>query len=204
MVDDDSKGRKRKSRGRKQKLEANPLVGELAKDPSDVPAEETVIAGYAGKSREAGCWRLYSTPELNEFFEFNEADVVRVDKREDPIGGKTFVWLKPTASLRMTRIETRKMQADFLRGDFTRELMAHAEPWAVVALDVSPREASGTSQWWCTWKILGCTRQMLGCTQRVRGQHRTIDFSCEKVVPECDEPTDTTCPLCSVDCTDVC
>lgn len=195
---------------RKPTLEPNPLIAKFVKDPCDVPPDATLVVGYAGKGARSGRVRLYSTPDMDEFFEFDEDEVVHTETRDDPAGGRTFVWLNGSAKLNVTRVESHEFQADFLRGDFTRELMAQTPAALTASFRRSAREISGTSAWWCTWRILGCTRQMVTCTEKVRGMHRTEEFGCDLPEPQSGDPRceslncPTQGPLCTVDCTDVC
>ena len=100
---------------RKKKLEQDALVEALVPDPSGhQPGMQ--LTGWLGKGTTEGHWRLYLTPQLSEYVEFAEDDVLHsqaLTEAQSPLGG-TIVWLKPGVALRHTEVVTRSVQADFL------------------------------------------------------------------------------------------
>lgn len=100
----------------------------------------TVLEGFLGKSGREGYWRLYLTPELDEYVEFAEDDVAHsqettAEAAPAPFGG-SCVWLREGAAVTHTRVSTRQMQAEFLRGGVTSAYLGAAAPTAVGAARV--------------------------------------------------------------------
>ncbi|HBY94404.1 MAG TPA: hypothetical protein DEP84_10660 [Chloroflexi bacterium] len=106
--------------GEAPKLEPDALIEHLVPDASQVP-DVRVLVGFLGKSTRERRWRLYLTPSLNEYVEFDEDDVVyshTLESDESPLGG-TVVWVRREANLLHTRSVSREAQADFLQGAIT-------------------------------------------------------------------------------------
>jgi hypothetical protein len=107
-------------------LKPDALIERLAPDASEVP-DVRVLAGFLGRSARRGHWRLYLTPNLNDYVEFAEDDVVHshpLETDENRLGG-TLVWVRRDANLVHTKAVPHEAQADFLHGDIaTRHLVA--------------------------------------------------------------------------------
>jgi len=113
----------KKERGRKP-LAPEPLVESLMPDPSQ-HAGAMAIVGFLGRSPRSGYWRLYMSPELSDYVEFGEADVVHtlpLSTQQSPLGG-TSVWLKRDTELVYTRTVSLKAQAEFLQGPIMQDWM---------------------------------------------------------------------------------
>ena len=98
------------------------LIKNLVPDPSQVPNLKR-RDGWLGKSSRKDYWRLYLTPELNNYLEFREEDAVHTLSLEsdlNPFGG-TSVFLKREAELLHTRTTSSQAQAEWLSGDITME-----------------------------------------------------------------------------------
>jgi hypothetical protein len=98
-------------------LAEDDLVARLVSDPAALP-DVRARAGFLGRSARARHWRLYLTPELNDYLEFTKADVLHVRPlkgRDHPLGGSA-VWFRREANLVHTRATSREAQADFLQG----------------------------------------------------------------------------------------
>ena len=85
------------------------------------PADAVPLIGYLGRGEREDHWRIYLTPELREYVEVHENDII--DRRdrppdESPIGG-SVLWVKTTAQLIHSRLIPGQAQADFLRGSLT-------------------------------------------------------------------------------------
>ena len=107
------------------KLNEDELIKNLVPDPSQVP-DARMLFGFLGKSSREGYWRLYLTPELNEYVEFQEEDVLHTQSfatPENPLGGKA-VWVKRETNLLRTSTKSREAQAEFLQGDIAASLLA--------------------------------------------------------------------------------
>lgn len=107
------------------KLNEDKLVRSLVPDPSKVP-DARVLVGFVGKSARERHWRLYLNPNLNEYVEFADSDVLHsqpLEGSDHPLGG-TVVWFKREANLVRTRAVSREAQADFLQGDIAAAHLA--------------------------------------------------------------------------------
>jgi hypothetical protein len=120
----------KKSGGTKGQLRQDRLVEALVPDPS-LHQPGVLLIGFLGKAVQSGDWRLYLTPELNEYVEFSEQDIVHtqpLSQEQTQLGGSR-VWLRSGAPFRHTYIETRQVQADFLRGGITSDFMPRTSPF---------------------------------------------------------------------------
>jgi hypothetical protein len=110
-------------------LQQDRLVEKLVPDPAaHEPAVQ--LTGWLGKSTRGGVWRLYLTPQLDEYVQFPETAVVhseQLDVSQSAAGG-TMVWLKAGTSLDHTQVVSKTVQADFLSGDITDSYMAGSAP----------------------------------------------------------------------------
>jgi hypothetical protein len=114
-------------------MEEDDLVRRMIPDPSQPTPDAVTIVGFLGKGLKPRVWRLYLNPELNEYVEIAEEDVLRTESLKteaNPLGG-TLVWVRRSATLEHTRITTRQTQADFLRGDITGRVLSNARGSAV-------------------------------------------------------------------------
>jgi hypothetical protein len=120
-----------------KRLEQDRLVDQLAPDPGS-HSPLTMLTGFLGQSGREGFWRLYLTPELDEYVEFAEDDVVQTEeasKEQAPFGG-SCVWLRQGASVTHTRVSTRQLQAEFLSGSISAGYLGGAAPAAIGAVGV--------------------------------------------------------------------
>ena len=82
-----------------------------------------VWKGWLGKSPRAGFWRIYPTPELDEFIEIAESDIVYSKPFSEtiaPLGGSVIVF-KATARLYGANNNGVEARAAFLKGDITHK-----------------------------------------------------------------------------------
>ncbi len=107
-----------------KQLKQDRLVEQLIPDPS-VHRPSIQLTGWLGKSTTEGSWRLYLTPQLDEYVEFSERDVLHTQpvQPEQSLLGGTMVWLQAGAVLQHIQIATRQTQADFLSGGITAGFM---------------------------------------------------------------------------------
>ena len=108
-----------------KQLKQDSLVEQLVPDPGN-PQPTIQLTGWLGKGTEEGIWRLYLSPELDEYVEFSEQTVAHsqpVQKEQSALGGTT-VWLKAGTPLNHTQIRRRQVQADFLSGGITTGFLA--------------------------------------------------------------------------------
>ena len=103
-----------------KQLKQDPLVDQLMPDPGN-PQPTIQLTGWLGKGTDEGWWRLYLTPQLDEYVEFSSDSVVHtqpLQKEQSALGGST-VWLKAGTALNHTQVVQRQVQADFLSGGIT-------------------------------------------------------------------------------------
>jgi hypothetical protein len=110
-------------------LKQDQLVEKLVPDPANhEPAVQ--LTGWLGKGTRVGIWRLYLTPQLDEYVELPESAVIHsqpLDASQSSVGG-TMVWLKAGTPLEYTQVVKQKVQADFLSGGITSSYMAGSAP----------------------------------------------------------------------------
>jgi hypothetical protein len=110
-----------------------------------------VLTGWLGKSPEAGFWRLYPTPELDEYIEIAENDIVFTQPFNHavaPLGGTAIV-IKASAQLRGVSTDAAEARAAFLQGDITHNTIA-ASQMNATALSIGPLgNKDYTKGFWC-------------------------------------------------------
>lgn len=107
---------------KKPNLQPDPVVDALMADPTQGPPGTTVLTGFLGKSPNEGKWRLYLDPGLTEYVEVPEADIKHSETLPDASG--TSIWVLSTTPLTHVRTQTQDVQAEFLGGAITDELLA--------------------------------------------------------------------------------
>jgi hypothetical protein len=97
-----------------RKIVPDELVEQLGSDG----AGAVLLAGWVGRGDEDGQWRLYRTPELVEWVEFSDGDVLRTEKipTDRALSGGQMIWFRPEAKLRVVVRRSQEVQAEFLRG----------------------------------------------------------------------------------------
>ena len=118
---------------KKPNLQPDPVVEALVSDPAQGPPGTTVLSGFLGKSPIAGVWRLYLTATLDEYVEIPESDIQHSETLPDASG--TNVWVINATSLKHVRTQTQDVQAEFLGGAITDEMLAGAATAAPTPLD---------------------------------------------------------------------
>jgi hypothetical protein len=104
--------------GRPADFAEDELVTRLIPDPS-APPDVRLMSGWLGKSSRPGYWRLYLTPKLSRYLEFEERAIrhhQRLTSADAPLGG-TLVWVDRDASVLETQTSPRETQATFLDGE---------------------------------------------------------------------------------------
>src|SRR5919202_6369949 len=89
-------------------------ITERAGDP-EAGGGAHALSGFLGRGPEGGRWRLYETPALDSYYEFDGSDVVHSVKHEGELGGTT-VWLRQGAPLTHTVATSAAAQQSFLQG----------------------------------------------------------------------------------------
>lgn len=95
--------------------QVSPLVEELTQGGTEVP-NVSVLVGYIGNASEEGRVRLYLTPDLSNYVEFSQDDLVRSEVLQEGGAGATAVWVRKSARLTQTQTLSREVQAEFLSG----------------------------------------------------------------------------------------
>jgi hypothetical protein len=104
------------------------MVQNILTDWDDYPVDTVVLWGYL-VSRDDRHWRLYLTPEFNEYVDFlKDTDgpapyVHHVPVTNSPVGG-SIVWIRRSARLRHTVVRSATEVADFLRGQINVNFLA--------------------------------------------------------------------------------
>jgi hypothetical protein len=161
----------RKSDDSPKHLKQDRLVEQLIPDPGNY--QPTIqLTGWLGKGTEEGVWRLYLTPQLDEFVQFSEEQVVQtqpVQQEQSPLDG-TIIWLQSGTVLQHTRVVTRQVQADFLSGGITSGFMAGAVSSIPPAL-LRRQAVAGTLGYVCSVNphIPACRPPTEGCYQSRAG-----------------------------------
>ncbi|MGS0685530.1 hypothetical protein ACVBEQ_10330 [Nakamurella sp. GG22] len=103
------------------------VVAKLVADPGAVPDLQTLV-GLLGRSDRPGYWRLYLSPQLDEYVECRTDDVVHLEKLGAGPGalGGTMVWLDRKATVQHTRPTAPTMQGEFLQGDIATDFLSSA------------------------------------------------------------------------------
>jgi nucleoid-associated protein YgaU len=120
-------------------LTPNDFTESLVPDPSQPPPRTIVLEGLLGRSPKEGYWRLYFNEELSNYAEFREEDLRHhesIPREHYPLPGleANKVWLDADAQVDFTNTESRRMQAEFLRGDIAEgSLMGAGMAGAVAA-----------------------------------------------------------------------
>jgi hypothetical protein len=99
------------------------LPKKLVPDPKQSP-NFRIFKGYLGKSARAGCWRLYTNAQLDDYFEIEAKDILHHESlasKDNPLGG-TVCWVKSDAEIVHTRTNKSSAQAEFLRGAITASM----------------------------------------------------------------------------------
>ena len=112
--------------GHSFELKQDGLIEKLVPDPA-TPPDAMVLSGLVGRSTKAGYWRLYLTPQLNDYVEFSEKDVLHHQQFPpalSPLGG-TLIWIKGDAKLQHTQTTIQQAQGQFLQGNIAAKFLSN-------------------------------------------------------------------------------
>ncbi len=147
-------------------LKQDSLVEKLVPDPAN--HQPTIqLTGWLGKDAKEGTWRLYLTPQLDEYVQFTDADVVHsqpMQEAQSSLGG-TIIWLKAGTVLQHTQVVKQQVQADFLSGGITSSYMAGAAT-SFPASGLKARTPVGNTRGYvCSvnWHIPACQQRTEFC-----------------------------------------
>jgi hypothetical protein len=144
----------------KGRLKEDPLVAALVPDPSAGPPDTTVLHGYVGKSTRANCWRLYLDATLASYAEVSEDDILH--HRQIADDGGTLVWVPKSLELKVTRVSSTTIQAEFLSGAIAAGRMQPTGRANVAYAAAVPSVGCPSILNDCTTQILRCPSD--GCT----------------------------------------
>jgi hypothetical protein len=113
-------------------LEQHPLFDRLVSEgrvgQPATPPDVSVLTGFPAREPEPGFWRVYEDLTFQSYIRVAEADVVGTQTlatEEEPLR-PSVIWVRQGADLQQTRVETRRVQAGFLRGELTGEFGVEA------------------------------------------------------------------------------
>lgn len=114
-----------KRKSPKPTLQQDELIDDLIPDPSQ-HEPVTALSGFLGKSTQADHWRLYLTPELDQYVEIPENAILRTkpSPASRPTLAGSIVWVRASTPLVYKRISSIQIQAEFLQG----RLLANVRP----------------------------------------------------------------------------
>jgi hypothetical protein len=121
------------SEGRPE-LSQDALVEALVSDPDDVP-DVVMLQGYLGRGGVEGTWRLYFTPDLDDYVDI-PADKI-LHRRRLPDDRGTMIWVPKGLMLEHKRVTSEDVQAEFLAGPITSRFLRdqpNSIPWLNVPL----------------------------------------------------------------------
>src|SRR5215203_5060010 len=185
-------------------LTPNDFTESLVPDPSQPPPRTIVLEGLVGRSPKEGYWRLYFNEELSNYAEFKEEDLRHqesIPREHYPLPGleANKVWLDADAQVDFTNTESRRMQAEFLRGDIAEgSLMGAGMAEAVAAGGGGPLPGPSIAGP-CGASIFGpCGPSVAGpCGPSVAGPcgpPQTIPAICQPTSPQFGCPPRPTSP----------
>ncbi len=166
-------------------MEPNSLTPDV--DWADEQASGALVRfGFIGKSGRAGRWRLYTHPDLTDYLEFPESDVLNVTPvsiTQSPLGG-SIVWFRADAKLQRVSSRSHEEQSKFLKGPMTSGFLAQTRGVNIGGNGFSPETIIVETISY----LVGCPSHWLGCTVRC-----TVDT--------CGDTRAGLCPIYSLFCT---
>jgi hypothetical protein len=136
------------SRSQSRGLEPDPYVlevrGDVRREADESKPKTRTLQGWLGESDRPGAWRLYLTPELDEYLEVLEDDIIAshpLDKAQAPLGG-TVLNVRSDAEIQHVSSTTADAAASLLGGGIVDELLGQASAGAPI--DALGRRTIGT------------------------------------------------------------
>ena len=110
--------------GMAKDLKQDEVIARLVPDPADSP-DVVAMVGFLGKSSRPRFWRLYHTLDLKNYVEIAEDDIVHSQSLTTELQrlGGTIIWIKSGARLKYSRSESGLAEAEFMKGEITREFL---------------------------------------------------------------------------------
>ena len=146
-------------------LDADEFVQLLAPDPQQRGSDHRVIKGWLGRSTQRGYWRLYPTPELDEYVEIAEEHIVlrrSVDTTISPLGG-TYLVISSTAEIRSMGTTSVIARDALLHGNIIDELSGKSiSDIQSFMINTGLNDTSYTEGFWCNVSLLfSCTTHIV-------------------------------------------
>ena len=154
--------------------------------------EGITLVGFLGDSPKKNHWRVYLTPELDEYYEVREKDIAEQTAVKDKAFSCSEIRLCPGVKAVHVVTEVVDLQSRYLSGELSDALLQMADCQTLRNM-APPRLAKrqarqSADEWLCTWWG-GCTDGKFngrGCTDRFgpEGQtnqtkfHLTKDLKC--------------------------
>ena len=145
----------KKGDGEEGRLNEHPLVAALVPNPSVGPPDTAVLHGYVGKSTKGNSWRLYLDATLASYVEVSESDILHHKELADD--GGTLVWVPKSLELKVTRVSSTTIQAEFLSGAIAAGRMRPTGRTNMVSPAALPRTVG------CPSIFNNCTTLILRC-----------------------------------------
>lgn len=115
-----------------RRLEPDPYVlevrGDIRREANEPMPRIRTLQGWLGESDRPGSWRLYLTPELDEYLEVGEEDIIAthaLDAAQAPLGG-TVLNVRSDAEIQHVSSTTADAAASLLGGGIIDELLGQA------------------------------------------------------------------------------
>lgn len=112
-----------------KRLKPDFLVQEIRPNASERGETTHVVTGWLGESDRDGFWRLYATPELDDYIELSEADIVsakEVPTNISPLGGSCII-VKETAQISGGTSESVSVSQALLQGSIAERFASNDE-----------------------------------------------------------------------------
>jgi hypothetical protein len=145
----------------KSRLSEDRIVEALVPDPAKGPPNTTVLHGYLGRGTEGGTWRLYISPQLDQWIELDEAEILHSEKLPDDQG--TRVWVRAGTELQVAQASAQRVQAEFLSGPIAGAATAAAGAAAGAAAIPPPTVGIACSLVACPSEALPCPSEPPRC-----------------------------------------
>jgi hypothetical protein len=155
-------------RGSSEQFAENALVKALRPDPSERPIEYHLIRGWVGRSTMGDMFRLYPSPELDEYIEIDSVDLlyqVSLDREGNALGG-SIIAVRADAELKSMGSETVTARAAaMLDGGLMRQFVATSDPAQLAAAYRSAgplNDKDYTKGFWCNVSMFfSCTTHVV-------------------------------------------
>ncbi|HVC33564.1 MAG TPA: hypothetical protein VNL16_08655 [Chloroflexota bacterium] len=149
----------------RKNLVQDELVELLALDPAARNPEYHAISGWLGKSAHQGYWRLYPTPELDEYIEIAEDDILLqrpVSEATSPLGGSVLM-IKATAELHSMGSTSVDARTAMLHGDITNDFSTKSGGDLIALMSgTTLGDKDYTKGFWCSVSMLfSCTTHVV-------------------------------------------